>query len=227
MKPSYFLLLIFIFAFFSYTPAQNLETKFQSWNELQLSLPIKTEKDSKGKSYDRIVVIITGNLRVGRISFDLVDSRIGLALEYRINKYVQLMTGATYRKDEITKNAARYETRYDAAITFSKTWKEVTFRNRNMYEHRFRNSRTDTNLYRNRTQISFPLKSKKKEIFSPYISEEGYLDLSSKKWVTNEFFAGINRKINKRTAIELAFVHSDSKPYNVSGLHFGLKIKLK
>lgn len=225
-------LFLFPFIFFlcsNFTFAQNtrLNSEFQSWNEIQLILPVVTEKDSEGKSFDKITVNFTGNLRIGRRNLDFLDNRIATTIDFRVNKFVSFVTGVLYRKDELTKNRQRYETRLNASVVFSKSWSGFTFRNRNVLEHRFRNSRSDTNLYRNRTQISYPLKFKNRELFTPYISEEGYLDLQSHIWAQNEFYAGITRRINPRASIDLAYIRNDLQPVNANGFNFGLRIRLR
>ena len=125
------------------------------------------------------------------------------------------------------KNRPRYETRFDTGVTFSAVWRGFSFRDRNMFEHRFRISRNDTNLYRQRIQISYPIKNKNKELFAPFISEEGYYDLQQRKWVANEFFVGITRKLNKKISIDLAYVRNDNSPLKINGVSLGLKIKLR
>src|SRR5215203_2491015 len=210
-----------------YSQTSELPSEFQSWNEVQLIVPVTHGKDSKGKKFDKITATFTGILRIGRSNWDFLDNRAGITLDFRVNKYLTLMTSALYRKDELVKNQRRNETRLDFGFVLSKTWKNFTFKDRNMYEHRFRNSRADTNLYRNRLVVSHPIKHNDRELFSPFISNEGYFDLKTKKWVQNEFFAGISRKLNSRLTLDLAYIRNDSAPTNVNGFSTSLKIKLR
>ncbi len=221
-------LMVFFFSStvnFSQTPA--LPSEFQSWNEIQLILPVVWVKDSKGKSVNKVTATFNGVLRVGRKNLDFLDNRAGLTLDFRVNKYLSLLAAALYRKDELVKNVRRHETRLDFGATVSTTWRGFSFRDRNMFEHRFRNGRADTNLYRQRIQASYNVKHNDKVLFSPFISEEGYFDLGSKTWIQNEFYAGITRAINQRTSIDISYIRSDSRPVNVNGLSLSLKIKLK
>ncbi len=218
---------LFLLSKTSLSQTPPLEATFQSWNEVQLILPLSQGKDSKGKSFDKVTATFGGVLRIGRKNFDFIDNRISLALDFRVNKYFSFMTSVLYRKDELTRDRRNYETRLDFGFVASKTWKNISFKNRNLYEHRFRNSRADTNLYRNRLQISYPIKYKEKELFSPFISEEGYFDLKTKNWTQNEFFAGISRKITPKITLELAYIRNDSSPVNVNGFSTSLKIRLR
>jgi Protein of unknown function (DUF2490) len=219
-----FALFLFLQTSFSQTP---LESKFQSWNEIQLILPLNQGKDAKGKPIDKITATFGGILRIGRKNLDFIDNRIGTTLDFRVNKYLSLLTSVLYRKDELTKDHRKYETRLDFGFTASKTLKKFTFKDRNEYEHRFRNSREDLNLYRNRLHVSYPIKYKKNELFSPFISEEGYYDFKSKIWIQNEFFAGITRKLTPKISLDLAYIRVDGRLVNVNGFSAGLKIKLR
>jgi hypothetical protein len=225
----YLLISAIIFLCFAAARAQtpSLPSEFQSWNETQLILPLKYGKDAKEKKIDKITATFSGIVRIGRSNLDFLDNRAGVTIDFRLNRYVSVFTGAVYRKDETTKNVRRYETRFSTGATFSKTFYGFSFRDRNMYEHRFRNSRADLNLYRQRIQVSRPVKFNKKEIFTPFISEEGYYDLQAKTWIQNEFYAGITRRINQRTSIDIAYIRSDTRPVNVNGLSLNLKIRLR
>lgn len=217
----------FLFAGSTFAQVNTSKSVFQSWNEVQLILPLVRAKDAQGKSFDKFTAIFNGVARIGRKEFDFLDDRAGLTLDYRAGKYLSVFAGVLYRRDEIVKNIPRYETRLTAGATISKIWKEFSFRDRNMFEHRFRSGRGELNLYRQRIQIAHPIKINKKEIFSPFISEEAYYEITSRKWVQNEFYAGITRKINSKMALDLAYLRNDSKPANVNGLSLNLRIRLR
>lgn len=229
MKP----LLFFITTILSCCPltirAQNASPKpvFQSWNEIQLIVPLVKTKDSKGKDADRITATFSGIARLGRIGPELVDNRYGATVDFRVNKYLSVFGGALYRRDELENNLVRYETRVTTGAVVSGFWRKFTFRNRSMFEHRIRNSRGDTNLYRQRIQISRPITYKDKEIFSPFISEEVYYEFTSGRWVQNEFYAGITRRLNPKTSLDIAYIRNDSRPANVNGLSLSLKIRVR
>ncbi|MDQ6787425.1 MAG: DUF2490 domain-containing protein [Acidobacteriota bacterium] len=221
------LAVIFLCAPAAFAQTAPLPSRFQSWNEVQLILPLVRDKDAKGKNIDKVTATFSGILRIGRSNLDFLDNRISTTLDFRVNKYVSLLTAVLYRKDELVKNTRRYETRLDFGATISDTIHKFSFRDRNEFEHRFRNGRIDTNLYRQRIQVSHPVKFNKKELFSPFISEEGYYDLQAKTWIQNEVFAGITRRLNPRTSLDIAYIRNDSRPTNVNGISLNLKIKLR
>lgn len=200
---------------------------FQSWNEIQLIVPLVRKKDAQGKNIDKVTAVFSGIARFGRSNYELVDNRYGVTVDFRLNKYVSSFGGTLYRRDELTDNAIRYETRLLGGAVISGFWRKFVFRDRNMFEHRVRNSRNDTNLYRQRIQISRPLKYKERELFSPFISEECYYEFTSGRWVQNEFYAGITRRLNAKTSLDIAYVRNDSRPTNVNGLSMNLRIRVR
>lgn len=229
MKIHFFIFCLVTFGGLNAAFSQTAQSKpvLQSWNEVQLILPLVRAADEKGKSIDKMTATFIGVMRIGRRNFDFLDKRAGLTLDFRVNKCLSLSTGGLYREDELIKNTRRFETRLNFGATLSKTWRDFSFRDRNMFEHRFRSGRIDANLYRQRFQTSHPLKHKNKLFFSPFISEEGYYDLKAGKWLQNEFFAGITRSINRKTSIDISYIRFDGKPIDVNGLSLSFKIKLR
>ena len=221
------LLIGVLFVIFSINSfAQSLPEKFESWNEVQLIVPLKKGEDRSGKTIDKWTLTLNGIARAGRRPPDLVDGRVGVSLEYRASRHVTLLTNLLYRRDENTEGVKRYETRLDLGATLSKSFGNLTVRNRAMYECRFRNGRGDIQLYRNRVYVSYPIKKGETVLFTPFVSDEGYYDMTGKTWSQNEFYAGISRKLSSRTTLDVAYVRNDTRPTNVNGLSLTLKIRL-
>src|SRR5438128_4921005 len=147
---------------------------FQSWNELQIAVPLVRGEDAKGKTFNKITANFSGILRLGRRPVDDVDDRVSVMLDFRLNPHVSVLTGILYRKDELVMGSPHTEIRFDTGVLLTANWHRFTFKERNLYEHRFRHGRADTDLYRQRIQISHPVSVDKKVLFSPFISEEGY-----------------------------------------------------
>ena len=219
--------MILVFAGYTFPQTAPLPSAFQSWNEVQLIVPLKQGIDAKGKSIDKVTATFFGTFRIGRSSFDFLDNRVGTLLDFRLYRHFSLTTGTLYRRDELVKNAPHYETRVLGGGTFFDTRHNFTFRDRNLYEHRFRNSRADLNVYRQRIQAIYSVKRGGKELFAPFIIDEGFYDLKLKTWFRNEFYAGITRKFTKQTSLDIAYIRNDTRPTNVNGLSLILKIKLR
>jgi len=205
--------------------SQDRPSVFQSWNELQLIVPLVHSADAEGKTVNKITAIYSTIGRLGRD--DVTDARAGVELNFRANKYLTFVTSALYRRDEAVENVKHYETRLAVGPTFSATWKQVSFRDRNLYEYRVRSGRNDISVYRNRLQISVPVKHKGKILFSPFLSQEAFYDFSVNSFNNNELFLGIPRRLNSRTELDIAYIRNDTAPANVNGLSLSLKITLR
>ena len=227
MRFLFILPIIFASCIAGFSQTAPLPSKFQSWNEVQLIVPLVRSKDAKGKSIDRLTATFNGTLRIGRKNLDFLDNRAGVAIDWRINRYFSILTGGSYRRDELVVNVRRFETRFNTGVNFSETWRKISFRDRNLYEHRFRNGRADLDVYRQRIQASYSFKRGGKELFAPFVSEEGFYDLHLKTWFRNEFYIGITRKLSKKTALDIAYIRNDTRPVNVNGISLNLKIRLR
>jgi hypothetical protein len=204
--------------------SQGRPSVFQSWNEVQLIVPVSRSTDSEGRSVNKITALFLGVARFGRD--DVTDARAGFELHFRANKHITFVTGALYRGDEVVENTRRYETRLDVGATFSANWKQVSFRDRNFYEYRVRSGRNDISVYRNRLQVSVPVKHNDKILFSPFLSEEIFFDLSSGSYNSNELFLGVTRRLSSQTELDIAYIRNHTSPANVNGLSLNLKITL-
>lgn len=219
--------LIFFAAVVHSQTAPPLPSAVQSWNEVQLIVPLVRSKKANGKVTDKITAIFNGTFRFGRKTFDFLDDRAALSLDFRVNKYFSILAGGMYRREEIVKTAPHIESRLQTGANFTITRHKFTFRDRNLYEHRFRGGRRDLNVYRQRIQMSYSVKRADKELFAPFISEEGYYDLNLGTWFSNEFYIGISRALNKKISLDIAYLRNDTRPVNVNGLSLALKIKLR
>jgi hypothetical protein len=209
--------------------SSSAKSEFEEWNEVDLIYALKQTKDAKGKAIDRITATVQLISRLGQNHLsEFVDSRAGLMLDFRVNKYAHLYTGYQYKTDDALPRTRAYEQRLNFALGLEKPFGSWTVKERNMYEHSFRVNRADTNRYRQRVQVSYSIKNKeKKEIIAPYVSEEGYLDLQTHGWVRNEFYAGFSHKFSSHYSADFFYVRLDTLPVNANGIGAALRIKLK
>jgi hypothetical protein len=226
MRISLFLIVLFFCPVVLYSQTATPDAVFQSWNEVQLIVPVVQKEDAKGKKTNWVTATFSGILRTGRTSHP-EDRRIGLIMDVRLQKHVSITSAIYYRKDEVVKYSPHIETRVEVGATFSTVWKKLSVKDRNWYEHRFRNGRANTDFYRQRIVVSYPLQREGKTLFSPFISEEGYYEIGAGRWAQNEFYAGISRALTKRSVLDIAYIRNDVKPYNTNGLSLTLKITLR
>src|SRR5204863_10198964 len=76
---------------------QDRPSVFQSWNEVQLIVPLIRSEDAGGRSVDKVTAIFNGIARFGRA--ELVDGRLGAEMDYRANQYLTRVASALERRD--------------------------------------------------------------------------------------------------------------------------------
>lgn len=200
---------------------------FQSWNELQVIVPLIRTKGTDGKKVDRLFATFSGTMRFGRRPVEDVDDRAGAMFEVRIRKYLYLVSGVTVRRDEIVNNVPRSETRLDLGATFVKSLDGFNVKDRNLFERRFRSGRSNTSFYRNRLQVAHPVRREGKVLFTPFISNEVYYDLTEGRWAQNEFFAGVSRALSRKVSLDIAYLRNNTKPVNANGIGLALRIDFR
>lgn len=210
------------------TPPRN---DSQFWNETQFIIPLKIEKDAKGKEFDRISLFFNTTLRVGRNWQQLVDERFGFGFDFKINKFLTLSPSYLYRADQPYVGKSERESRIRIAATLEKKFSNFSLKNRNLIEYRdrYRNVANSTR-YRNKLTFSIPVTKDKKELFSPFVADEVYYDFSNKSWTRNEISLGISKKFSNIFSADFFYLYQRNrgnilKNINVAGIN--LKFRLK
>ncbi len=119
MRSLIIFLIILTLAAAVYPQTAPLPSAFQSWNEVQLIVPLARSKDKKGKSIDKITATFNGTFRIGRKTFDFLDDRVAMTLDFRVNNYFSILAGSTYRREEFVKNVPHYETQIITGANFT------------------------------------------------------------------------------------------------------------
>lgn len=205
------------------------DSDFQVWNETSLIFPVVKTKDAAGKESDKLSLIVFGGLRLGQNRLFPVDARVGTGFDLKLNKYWSFSPTYVYRRGEALRNRKEFEHRLRFDVTVGHKWKHFSLKDRNRYEYRIRNSRSDSSRYRNKLTFAFPVKKNNKEIFSPFVSEEVYYDFSEKKFSANEVSAGITRKLSKSTSADFFWVRRDLRSgqiryFNAVGVNLKIRI---
>jgi len=219
-----------IFLVFSASAASQIPTPsndFQIWNEISVAFPIIKAKDKNNKEFDRLTFSLNGVLRFGDKISRLVDKRIGFGFGYRLNKYISFAPDYLYRGNKPSRGVKQYEHRLRFALALENKWRRFSLIDRNQIEYRIRHSRKDSVRYKNRLRFEYPLKKSKKEIFTPFVSNEPFYDFSEKKLTRNELFAGINKKFNNGFSADFyyLFVKDRGFPKIVNGVGINLRFK--
>lgn len=205
------------------------DTDFQVWNETTLVFPVVKEKDKNGKESDKLSLLVLGVLRLGQNRLFPVDARIGTGFDLKLNKYWSFAPTYVYRRGEPVRNAKEFEHRLRFDLTVGNKWKHFSIKDRSRVEYRIRNNRDDSVRYRNKITFAFPVRYKKKEIFSPFIADDIYYDITAKEFSTNDFFAGVSRKLSKNISADVFYIRRDYKTgaiRHINGLGSTIKIRI-
>jgi hypothetical protein len=200
------------------------KTDVQFWNETVVSIPVIKSKDKNGKEFDRLSGQVIGIFRIGKNSIQFGDKRIGAGFEYRVNKFLSLQPSYIYRAESSRGGSRLYESRIRVAANLQKDFPKIRLRNRNMIDYRQRKSRTtDPTFYRGRIQTIFPQKK-----FDPYVMNEFYYELTSKKITRNRLFFGFNKKINNNLTTDTFYVWQKNRTGTIKTVHgFGINLRIR
>lgn len=205
------------------------EDDIQFWSDASVSTPIYKTKNSKGENVEKIGFFFNGSLRVGRNVSRPVDERMGFGFDFFINKYLTFTPSYFYRAAQPYKGREEFEHRARLDFSVGKKWSSFSLRDRNRIEYRIRNSRSDAARYRNKIQLTVPVKKDNKEIFAPFAATEPFYDFREKKWMRNEFSVGIGKKFTDNFSTDFFYLLQNNrgnvlKTINAFGVNFKIKI---
>lgn len=190
--------------------------ELQSWNDVQLSIPILK---SKGKKADKINLLLQGTLRFGDYMRRFSDERIGFGLEFKVRPFLTFTPSYLYRAAQPYGTKKEMEHRIRLEATLEKKFPQASLRSRSRVEYRIRGSSPDSTRFRNRFTLSVPVKRNKKELFSPFVSDEPFYDFSKKAWTRNEFSVGISKKMSPTFTVDVYYLLQLNKTTVLKEVH--------
>jgi hypothetical protein len=228
----FLLLFLFVLLIFSTCLAQNTvpETDFQVWNETIFSLPVLQTKDAKGKSVDRLSLLLVASLRLGQNRLAPVDERIGGGFDLLLNKNFNFAPTYVYVATQPGRGRRDFEHRIRFDLGYARKFEHFSIKDRNRIEYRVRNSHEDSVRYRNKFTFSVPVNHDGKEIFAPFIADEVYYDFTAKHWSRNDFSPGISKKLTDKLSADFFYLWRHNRsglPADVHAVGVNLKVKLK
>jgi hypothetical protein len=116
------------------------ETDNQSWNDLQVTIPLSKKAE----------FVIIGTLRLGDNLTQFVDEREGFRVNYQIQKYITLQTLYFHRDAKAPQGRHEREERYTLGANIRVPLGKFNLNTRNWIEHRWRDPQPDAWRYRNR-----------------------------------------------------------------------------
>ncbi len=208
------------------TPA---DTDFQIWHETTFSRPVIKRKDSNGKSFDRLSLLMITSLRLGQNRLAAIDERIGGGFDLALNKHFSVSPTYLFIASQPARGRREFEHRMRFDVTYNHKFKNFAIKNRNRVEYRVRNSRSDSVRYRNKLTLSVPINRNGAELFTPFISNEPYYDFSAGEWSRNDLSPGIAKKFTDKLSGEFFYTwrkNRSGRPGDVHAVGFNLKVKL-
>jgi hypothetical protein len=194
------------------------KSDFQSWNDLQLAIPMTKKVD--------YTVQLTG--RFGDNVTQLVDLRFGVGWLFRPNKYLSLNTFYFHREAQPPNGKHETEDRLTLGGTARFPIGKFTISDRNWLERRWRHPQVNAWRYRNRVQIEHPFTLEKKK-FTWFVSDEVFYDWSLHVWPRNRLSAGITHPFNKHLTLELYYTRqndSHTRPGDLNIIWSTWRVKL-
>lgn len=204
-----FLFFLFFLAGFAFPAAAQTppdEEDVQFWNDVQVTVPLD-------KRFD---FILTGTVRFGDHVQKLIERRVAVAFNYKINGWLSVQPGYTNIVTTPRGGRRRTENRLSLAATYKFPFKKFTLTNRSLFERRLRLPQNSTR-YRNRLQIELPVE--KLSGVKLFVSDKVFYDWSLKRWPRNRFTAGINKTLNKKLSLDIYYMRQNDGTTRPGDLH--------
>ncbi|MEQ1921969.1 MAG: DUF2490 domain-containing protein [Pyrinomonadaceae bacterium] len=172
----------------------------QSWNDVQLTIPVN----------EKIDVVLQTTIRFGQNITRVSEGRVGAGAVFKISKAVSFSPSYTYIEARNTAGVFQYEHRYSFRGTYKFPIKKFGLSHRSIYEYRVRAS---GNSWRYRPSITFekdlPEKFLSKAKF--FITEEPFYVSTTRKFSRNRLSLGITKVINKNLTLDVYYLRQNDR----------------
>ncbi len=149
--PVLFLATIFVCAGYSRAQTKVPKADTESWNDVQLTIPLSKKVD----------FLIQGTVRIGGNLTTPVDERWGFGFNYRVQKYITLNELYFHREAKPPNGRQEQEDRLSFGATLNIPIGRFILVNRNWLERRWRQPQVDAWRMRNRVRIEHPFQIQK------------------------------------------------------------------
>lgn len=194
------------------------ETDNQSWNDIQVTIPLNKKTE----------FVLLGTVRLGDNFTSFVDERVGVRLNYAVHQYVTLQTLYFHRDAKPPNGLPEREERLTFGANLRIPLGKSNLNTRNWIERRWRHPQIDAWRYRNRVQLDHPFMIGKTKL-SWLLSDEFFYDWSLHTWPRNRAAAGISHTFNKHLTLEVYYMRQNdgrSRPGDLNILGTTWRVKL-
>ena len=194
------------------------ESDNQSWNDLQITIPMAKKVDFTTQL----------TLRLGDNVTQTADQRWGIGFVFKPNKYLSFNPFYFHREARPPNGGHESEDRATLGATVRIPAGKFTISNRNWFERRWRTPQVSAWRYRNRVQVEHPFQINKKK-FTWFVSDEVFYDWSLHVWPRNRLSGGVSHPFNKHLTLELYYTRqndSHTRPGDLNIIWSAWRVKL-
>jgi len=209
-----------ISACLTFAAAQNVVDKddAQSWNDLQLTVPIT-------KQFDFYTALTA---RFGKNLTQVSDQRFAVGFVYKPHKNWSLMPFYWNLGARNSRNHFRGEHRLNLRVGYRLPFKKLVLSHRSTFEYRFRQP---ANSWRYRPSLTFEKDIAQKIIPKArfYVTEEVFYDSLLKKFSRNRLTVGITKTLTEQLSLDIYFMRQNdgfSRPGDLNVIGMNWKIRL-
>ncbi len=198
--------------------AQQEDEDLQSWNDLQVNIPINK----------RVDLSLFGTLRLGSNLTQASEGRLGAGLGFKVTKPFSVAASYLAITARNTSGQFKDEHRFSVRGTYKFPIKNFGLAHRSTYEYRVR---TAGNSWRYRAALVFEKKLPEKLIPKTklFVIEEVFYVSTTKKFSRNRFSVGISREINKKLSLDIYYLRQNdgfSRPGDLNVIGTTWKVDL-
>lgn len=217
----YFFYIFVLGIFFSASLSRDVRAQddedIQSWNDLQITVPVTKKVDF----YTSVT------LRLGNNITWLQDGRYAAGFTWKINKAWSVTPFYWYISARNASAHFRVEHRASLRIDYKFPFKTFGLSHRSTFERRYR-AAGDT--WRYRPSLKFEKELPKDWITAAkfYINEEPFYDSATKKFSRNRFTVGITKTFTKKFSLDLYYMRQNdgySHPGDLNVMGTSWKVK--
>jgi len=219
MRKIFFVLALFGFYAFSVN-AQTLldEEDFQSWNDLQLTVPMT-------EHFDFFTQV---TMRFGKNVTRLHDGRFSAGFVWKPNKAWSFSPFYLYVNARNSSGRFRIEHRLNLRANYRFPFKKFGLSHRSIFEYRLRRP---LNSWRYRPSLTFEKDIPKKFIPAAkfYLTEEIFYDSLLKEFSRNRFTVGVTKTLTKKLSVDLYYMRQNdgfSRPGDLNVVGTSWKVRL-
>jgi len=193
------------------------ESDNQSWNDLQLTLPVN----------DHFEFNTAVTMRFGKNVTRVNDSRFAFGFTVKPNKSFSIQPFYWYIRARNAVSQFRTEHRFNLRFVYKLPIKSFGLSHRSWFEYRIRGP---IKAWRYRPSLTFEKNIPENWIAKSkfYLTEEIFYDSLLKRFSRNRFTVGINRTLSKQVSVDLYYMRQNdgfTRPGDLNVIGTGWRVK--